>query len=130
MCRHIILSTCLKLPFVVLEEEKSRNGDTLGPVELNVRLEQSNQGDRCEQDYQGGVSIIIFGMSESSGFQKYSISWVFQALFSLKPLSISTKYNQPIYYEDAPVSCRLCLMMGGGVLIKICSKAVRSHLHF
>ena len=24
----------------------------------------------------------------------------------------------------------LCLMMGGGVLIKICSKAVRSHLHF
>ena len=69
-------------------------------------------------------------MSESSGFQKYSISWVFQALFSLKPLSISTKYNQPIYYEDAPVSCRLCLMMGGGVLIKICSKAVRSHLHF
>ena len=40
------------------------------------------------------------------------------------------KTNQPIYYEDAPVSCRLCLMMGGGVLIKICSKAVRSHLHF
>ena len=33
---------------------------------------------------------------------------------TLKPLSISTKYNQPIYYEDAPVSCRLCLMMGGG----------------
>ena len=111
-------------------KKKSRNGDTLGPVELNVRLEQSNQGDRCEQDDQGEVSIIIFGMSESSGFQKYSISWVFQALFSLKPLSISTKYNQPIYYEDAPVSCRLCLMMGGGVLIKICSKAVRSHLHF
>ena len=54
----------------------------------------------------------------------------FQKGFSLKPLSISTKYNQPIYYEDAPVSCRLCLMMGGGVLIKICSKAVRSHLHF
>ena len=24
----------------------------------------------------------------------------------------------------------LCLMMGGGVLIKICSKALRSHLHF
>ena len=89
-----------------------------------------NQGDWREQDDQGDVSIIIFGMSKSSGFQKYSISWVFQALFSLKPLSISTKYNQPIYYEDAPVSCRLCLMMGGGVLIKICSKAVRSHLHF
>ena len=113
--------------------KKSRNGDTLGPVELNVGLEQGNQGDqgdRREQDDQGEVSIIIFGMSESSGFQKYSISWVFQALFSLKPLSISTKYNQPIYYEDAPVSCRLCLKMGGGVLIKICSKAVRSHLHF
>ena len=106
------------------------NSDTLGHVELIVRLEQWNQGDQREQDDQGEVSIIIFGMSESSGFQKYSISWVFQALFSLKPLSISTKYNQPIYYEDAPVSCQLCLMMGGGVLIKICSKAVRSHLHF
>ena len=114
----------------IYRNEKSRNGDTLGPVELNVGLYQGNQGDRREQDDQGEVSLIIFGMSESSGFQKYSISWVFQALFSLKPLSISTKYNQPIYYEDAPVSCRLCLMMGGGVLIKICSKAVRSHLHF
>ena len=67
--------------------KKSRNGDTLGPVELNVWLEQNNQvgqddqGDRREQDDQGEVSIIIFGMSESSGFQKYSISWVFQALF-------------------------------------------------
>ena len=52
--------------------KKSRNGDTLGPVELNVRLEQSNQGDRCEQDDQGEVSIIIFGLSKSSGFQKCS----------------------------------------------------------
>ena len=77
--------------------KKSRNGDTLGPVELNVGLYQGNQGDRREQDDQGEVSLIIFGMSESSGFQKYSISWVFQALFSLKPLSISAKYNQPIY---------------------------------
>ena len=94
--------------------EKSQNGDTLGPEELIVWPEQANQGDQREQHDQGEVSIIIFGMSESSGFQKYSISWVFQALFSLKPLSISTKYNQPIYYEDAPVSCRLCLMMGGG----------------
>ena len=33
--------------------KKSRNGDTLGPVELNVRPEQRNQGDRCEQDDQG-----------------------------------------------------------------------------
>ena len=66
------------------DSKKSRNGDTLGPVELNVGLEQGNQGDqgdRREQDDQGEVSIIIFGMSESSGFQKYSISWVFQALF-------------------------------------------------
>ena len=46
-----------------------RNGDTLGLVELIVWLEQGNQG---EQDDQGEVSIIIFGMSESSGFQKYS----------------------------------------------------------
>ena len=67
--------------------EKSRNGDTLGHVELIVMPEQGNQGDQGErreqgeQDDQGEVSIIIFGMSESSGFQKYSIRWVFQALF-------------------------------------------------
>ena len=62
------------------QKKKSRNGDTLGPVELNVGLEQGNQGDqgdRREQDDQGEVSIIIFGMSESSGFQKCR---VFQAL--------------------------------------------------
>ena len=58
-------------------EEKSRNGDTLGPVELIVWPEQGNQGDWREQDGQGEVSIIIFGMSKSSGFQKYSICWVF-----------------------------------------------------
>ena len=53
-------------------------------VELNVGLEQGNQGDQGdqrEQDDQSEVSIIIFGMIESSGFQKYSISLVFQALF-------------------------------------------------
>ena len=55
-------------------------GDTLGPVELIVWLEQGNQGDEREQDDQSEVSITIFGMSESSGFQKYSICWVFQAL--------------------------------------------------
>ena len=75
------LKHLLKLPFVVQEKEKSRNSDTLGPVELNVWLEKGDQGDRREQDDQGEVSIIIFGMSESSGFQKYSIRWVFQALF-------------------------------------------------
>ena len=32
----------------------------------------SDQGDQPEQDDEGEVSIIIFGMSESSGFQKYS----------------------------------------------------------
>ena len=70
------------LPKGALYYKKSRNGDTLGPVELNVWLEQGDQGDqgdRREQDDQGEVSIIIFGMSASSGFQKYSISWVFQA---------------------------------------------------
>ena len=50
--------------------KKSRNGDTLGRVELIVWLEQGNQGDQREQDDQGEVSIIIFGMSESSGFKK------------------------------------------------------------
>ena len=65
------------------KKKKSRNGDTLGPVELNVGLEQGNQGDQGdqrEQDDQGELSIIIFGISESSGFQKYSICRVFQAL--------------------------------------------------
>ena len=60
--------------------KKSRNSDTLGPVELIVWPKQGNQGDWHEQDDQGEVSIIIFGMSKSSGFQKYSICWVFQAL--------------------------------------------------
>ena len=64
----------------VITEQKSRNGDTLGPVELILWLDQGNQGDRREQDDQGEVSIIIFGMSKSTGFQKYSICWVFQAL--------------------------------------------------
>ena len=57
--------------------KKSQNGDTLGPVEPNVWLEQGNQGDRREQDDQGEVSIIIYGMSKSSGFHKYSICCVF-----------------------------------------------------
>ena len=59
------------------------NGDTLSPVELIVWLEQGNQGDQGdqrEQDDQGEVYIIIFGMSESSGFQKYSKCQVFQTL--------------------------------------------------
>ena len=37
--------------------EKSRNGDTLGPVELIVLLEQVYQGDWREQDDQGEVHI-------------------------------------------------------------------------
>ena len=61
----------------ILHKKKSRNGDTLGPVELNVWPEHPNQGERHEQDDQDDVSIIIFGMSKSSGFQKYSICWVF-----------------------------------------------------
>ena len=32
------------------KQEKSRNGDTLGPVELIVWPEQCNQGDWREQD--------------------------------------------------------------------------------
>ena len=60
--------------------KKSQNGDTLGRVELIVWLEQGNQGDQREQDDQGEVSIIIFGKSESSGFQKFSKCRVFQTL--------------------------------------------------
>ena len=48
--------------------EKSRNGDTLGPVELILKPEQGDLGDPHKQDYEGEVSFIIFGMSESSGF--------------------------------------------------------------
>ena len=40
--------------------KKSRNSDTLGPVELIVCPEQGNQGDWLEHDGQGEVSIIIF----------------------------------------------------------------------
>ena len=57
-----------------------RNGDTLGPIVWLEQGNQGDQGDQHEQDDQGEVSIIIFGMSESSGFQKYSICRVFQAL--------------------------------------------------
>ena len=45
-------------------------------IELIVWLEQGNQGDWREQDDQGEVFIIIFGMIKSSGFQKYCICWV------------------------------------------------------
>ena len=58
--------------------KKSRNRDTLGPVDLIVWPEQGNQGDWREQDDQGEVSFIIFGMSKSSGFRKHSIFWVFR----------------------------------------------------
>ena len=47
--------------------KKSRNGDTLGPVELIVWTEQSSKGDqidRREQDDQDEVSIVTFGMSD------------------------------------------------------------------
>ena len=64
--------------FSTIFYKKSRNGDTLGPVELFVWPEEGNQGDWLEHDGQGEVSIIIFGMSKSSGFQKYSICWVFR----------------------------------------------------
>ena len=40
----------------------------------------SEKGDWRNQYDEDVVSIITFGMSESSGFQKYSICWVFQAL--------------------------------------------------
>ena len=50
------------------EAKKSRNGDTLGPVELIVCPKQGNQGNWREQDDEGEVSITIFGMSKSSGF--------------------------------------------------------------
>ena len=54
-----------------------RNGDTLDPIVWLEQGNQGDQGDQHEQDDQGEVSIIIFGMSESSGFQKCR---VFQAL--------------------------------------------------
>ena len=55
------------------------NGDTLGHVELIVWLEQCNQGDQREQDDQGEVSIIIFGMSHQD-FKNIAYVGFFQAL--------------------------------------------------
>ena len=71
--------------------KKSQNGETLDPVELILWLEQVSQGDRREQDGEGEVSIIIFGMSESSGFQKYIVFVVvfvivFQNMYSYRGL--------------------------------------------
>ena len=63
--------------------KKSRNGDKLGPVELIVWPEQADQGDQREQDDQGEVFFIIFGMSKSSGFQKYCICCVFRHFVSV-----------------------------------------------
>ena len=51
------------------KSKKHRNGDTLGPLELIVWLEQGDQGDWREQDDQVEVSFIIFGMSKSSVFK-------------------------------------------------------------
>ena len=75
------MNQLLRNPFSeMLGSISCRNGDILGPVELIVWLEQGNQGDQREQDDQGEVSIIIFGKSESSGFQKFSKCRVFQTL--------------------------------------------------
>ena len=43
--------------------EKSRNGETLDPVELILWPEQGDLGDRREQDDWDEVSLIILGMS-------------------------------------------------------------------
>ena len=59
------------------KEEKSRNGDTLGAVELILWPEQGDLGDWREKDDEDEVSIIIFGISELSGFQKYGICLVY-----------------------------------------------------
>ena len=70
-------------------EKKSRNGDTLGPVELIVWPEQGNQGDWREHDGQGEVSIIIFGIGHQDfkniahvGFFRHFV-FVFVVVFSL-----------------------------------------------
>ena len=70
---------------------ESRNGDTLGPEELILWPEEGDLGDRRKQDDEGEVSIIIFGMSESSGFQKYIVFVVvfvivFQNMYSYRGL--------------------------------------------
>ena len=52
---------------LLMSFKKSRHGDSLGPVDLIVWTEQSDQGDqsdRREQDDQDEVYIIILGMSE------------------------------------------------------------------
>ena len=46
----VTINIVLFLSFVLVFDKKSRNGDTLGPVELIVWPEQGNQGDWREQD--------------------------------------------------------------------------------
>ena len=57
----------------------------------------TGRGDWSEQDDQGEVSIIIFAMSKSSGFKKYSICWVFQALSVSLSLSLSFSLSLSLY---------------------------------
>ena len=52
------------------KKEKKKSCRNEAGVSGNVWPEQANQGDRREQDDQGEVSNIKFGMSKSSGFQQ------------------------------------------------------------
>ena len=72
------------------------NGDTLGHVELIVWLEQCYQGDQREQDDQGEVSIIIFRMSESSGFQKMLHLLAVSGIWSVS-LSLSSSLSLSLF---------------------------------
>ena len=47
---YVLSMVSLKNELSLEKKQKSRNGDTLGPVELIVWLEQGNQGDWREQD--------------------------------------------------------------------------------
>ena len=91
-CKNILRATEKTITVILVQFEEnfntpnqiSWNGDTLGPVELIVwpLLEES---------------IIIFGMSKSSGFKKYSICWVFQALSVSLSLSLSFSLSLSLY---------------------------------
>ena len=73
--------------------DKSRNVDTLGPVELIVWPGQGNQGDWREQDDQGEVSIIIFGMMSHQDFKKIAYARYFRHFVCVFVFALSLSFS-------------------------------------
>ena len=70
---------------------------------------------KAEQDDQGEVSIIIFGMSKSSGFQKYSICCVFRhfvRVFVFVIVFVIVFVFVFVSSYDFWIAFRICLVIG------------------